>query len=111
MSSSATLMISVSRPRRSKKARFRSSGMPSWPQSHMRFAQPKTATADRLIARCTSSSDGDSRTDGTLSWTSTSKKGRWTKRNPVPPRAQTRFLIWFSEFRAQLSSAWYVIRL
>ena len=101
-------MISTSLPSVVKNDFRSSSGTPCWPQSHIFFEQPSTATAARLIARCTSSRLGESRVDGTLSCTSTWKNGRCTKRKPLPTREHTRFLIALSELRVQLSSAWYV---
>ena len=70
-----------------------------------------TASAPLLTARWISSSDGDRRTLGTASWTSTSKNGRSRNRNPDPAREQMRFFNDMSELRVQFRSAAYIMRL
>ena len=100
--------ISMSFVMRWKKGTFCSSGRSCWSQSYSCCEHLSIACDAWLIARCTSSSEGESATEGTESCTSISKKGRSTKRKLMEPRLPTRFLIRLSEFFVQLSSARYM---
>lgn len=103
--SGRTLMMPRSFPRMSKKVFLSRSGTSACPQSRTFLLQSSTATAARLMAPCTSSSEGLMRTAGTASCTSRSKNGRSITNTPFTSRAQMRFCIVLNDSWLQRSSA------
>ena len=108
VSSSATFVISMSLVMRSKKDVRSCGGQSCCPQSCNRFIICSIICDALLMARCTSSSDGEVRTSGTASCTSTMKKGSSSDRNEPPVRVLTRFLSAFIELLVASSSWWYM---